>query len=276
LLQQASVHGVASGLRTIITSRRLIWTLAKREVAARYRGSALGLVWLVLLPLLNLMAFTFVFRTVLKARWSGAGMEEGVGAFSVYMFAGLTIFTIFSEVMTRSPGLVLENASYIKRVVFPLEILPIVALLTALVNAAGSMVIWLVFYIITFGAPHPEALLLPIALAPMCLVILGLSWFVSAVGVYLRDLRQFVAPVVTALQFLSPVFYPLAAVPENVRWIFDMNPLTVPLEQARGLLFQGDIPGLLSTLLALAVSAMVALLGLWWFQKTRKGFADVV
>ncbi|MDJ0390563.1 ABC transporter permease [Roseomonas sp. E05] len=267
---------MASGLRTIIASRRLIWTLTKREVAARYRGSALGLVWLVLLPLLNLMAFTFVFRTVLKARWAGLAMEEGIGAFSVYMFAGLTIFTIFAEVMTRSPGLVLENPSYIKRVVFPLEIMPIVALLTALVNAGGSMVIWLVFYIVTFGVPHPEALLLPIALAPMCLVILGLSWFVSAVGVYLRDLRQFVAPVVTALQFLSPVFYPLAAVPEGVRWIFNINPLTVPLEQARSLLFQGEVPSLGSIAFAMSVGGLAAVLGLWWFQKTRKGFADVV
>lgn len=275
LLHTAPTHGIASGLRTIFASRRLIWTLVKREVAARYRGSALGLMWLILLPLLNLAAFSFVFRTVLKARWSAVA-DEGVGTFSVYMFAGLTIFLIFAEIISRAPNLAMENTSYIKRVVFPLEILSVVSVLTAVISAAGSMIIWLLFYGFTFGAPHIESLILPIVLLPMCLFALGLSWLLSSIGVYLRDLRQFVTPFVTAMQFLSPVFYPLAAVPLDIRWIFRLNPLTITLEQARALLFMGELPDPVALGLSFVAGALVSLAGLWWFQKTRKGFADVV
>lgn len=275
MLQKAPAHGVVSGLRTIVASRRLIWTLVKREVSARYRGSALGLAWLIFLPLLNLIAFTFVFRTVLKARWSTTH-DEGIGTFSLYMFAGLSIFMIFAEVIGRAPNLALENTSYIKRVVFPLEILSVVSVLTALVGATGSITIWLVFYTLALGAPHPQIVLLPMILMPMCLVALGLSWLLSSMGVYLRDLRQFVVPIVTALQFLSPVFYPLAAVPPEVRWIFNINPLTVTLEQSRALLFQGALPDMMSLGMSYAFGIAVSLVGLWWFQKTRKGFADVV
>lgn len=275
MLHQATKHDIASGLRTIIASRHLIWSLVKREVGARYRGSALGLAWLIILPLLNLIAYAFVFRIVLKARWSSTP-DEGIGTFAIYMFAGLTIFMIFAEVLGRAPNLALENPSYIKRVVFPLEILSVVSVLTALVGATGSMAIWLVFYTVTLGVPHPQALLLPIVLAPMCLVALGISWLLSSMGVYLRDLRQFVTPIVTALQFLSPVFYPLAAVPPEVRWIFNLNPLTPTLEQSRALLFQGQLPDITALGMSFSIGIAMSLAGLWWFQKTRKGFADVV
>lgn len=275
MLHQAPTHGIVSGLRTIFASRRLIWTLVKREVAARYRGSALGLTWLILLPLLNLIAFTFVFRTVLKARWSAVA-DEGAGTFSVYMFAGLTIFLIFAEIISRAPNLAMENISYIKRVVFPLEILSVVSVLTATISAAGSMIIWLLFYALTFGFPHVESLILPVILFPMCLFALGLSWLLSSIGVYLRDLRQFVTPFVTAMQFLSPVFYPLSAVPPDIRWVFRLNPLTITLEQTRALLFRGELPDPVTLGLSIFVGSLVSLAGLWWFQKTRKGFADVV
>lgn len=261
--------------RNLWEHRSLIGRLTRRELAARYRGSMLGVVWAVLTPVLMLVVYTFVFQTVFKARWS-AGADSGNGEFALLLFAGLILFNIFAECVARAPGLMMENISYIKKVVFPLEILPVVVLLSALCNAGIALVVLGVFYGPVFGAPPWTALLLPLPILPLVLLTLGLSWFLASAGMFLRDIRQFIGVAVTMLMFLSPTFYPASALPEEMQWLMLFNPLTLVLEQARDLLFWGKLPDWEMWLLSLGYGVAAAWLGYAWFVKTRKGFADVV
>lgn len=261
---------VSSGWR----NRHLVLQLARREVEARYRGSLLGIVWAFVLPVFLLAVYTFVFSVVFEARWNvGTGDR---GNFALLVFSGMVFFGIFGETVGRAPGLVLENVSYVKRVVFPLEILPLVAVTVALVNAAFAGVILAIFYAVAVGAPPVTALLLPIVLAPLVILSLGLTWLVSALGVFLRDLRQLITVAVTALYFLSPIFYPLDALPEAARRWLLLNPIALVLESSKEVLFFGNVPHWGSLGLATLVSTATAVLGYQSFQRLKGGFADVV
>lgn len=266
--------GPSAMFRTIWHHRRLIARLAKRELTARYRGSLLGMLWAVINPLLMLGVYTFVFTTVFQARW-GTG-DSGSPQFALLLFSGLILFTILSDCVSRAPGLLLENASYIKKVVFPLEILPVTVLAVALVNAAIGLVILLLFHLLFLGLPPATVLLLPLVIAPLSLTALGLSWFLASAGVFLRDIRQVVGVCITMLMFLSPIFYPVSAVPERFRVFIHLNPLTPILEQSKDLLFWGRIPSPVDWGLSMLAAWVIAWLGYVWFTKTRRGFADVV
>lgn len=256
--------------------RQLLATLVRREVAARYRGSLFGNLWALFTPLLMLAVYTFVFSVVFNARW-GAGSTGGSRTeFALVLFAGLMVFNFFAECFTRAPRLVLENANYVKKVVFPLHLLPWVSLGAALVNLTVSLAVWLLFYVLVNGLPPPTLLLLPLVLLPLVLLVAGLSWALAALGVYLRDLAQLVGLLSTVLLFLSPIFYPIEALPEHYRTLLHLNPLTGIIGQVRDVLYWGQWPGLTALALNLAVGAMVAWGGFYLFQKTRKGFADVL
>lgn len=254
--------------------RELTYALIKREVVGRYRGSFMGILWSFFNPLFMLAVYTFVFSVVFKARWGGG--SDSKTEFALVLFAGLMVFNIFSECINRAPGLILANANYVKKVVFPLEILPWVGLGAALFHGLISLMVWLVAYLVLFGVPHATVLYLPLIILPLVLFIMGLSWFLAALGVYLRDVSQFIGVITTVLMFMSPVFYSAEALPEQYRGLLYMNPLTPAIEQARVVLYWGQAPepGLL--LICLLVSASMAWLGFAWFQKTRKGFADVL
>ncbi len=265
--------------RVFVTHASLIARLAAREVAARYRGSLLGAVWFLLTPLMLLSVYTFVFAIIFQARWNAQTTDRG--EFALLFFSGLIIYTIFSEVINRSPALVLDNASYVTKVVFPLEILPCVALLSALVNAGFSFVIFLVFYALVIGWPPATILMLPILLVPLCLLTLGLSWFLASVGTFFRDLRQFVPVATMMLMFLSPIFFPLSAIPVSklpspIVAIIHLNPIALILEMSKDVLFWNRVPDLTQLSILLLLTWLVAWFGYLWFAKTRKGFADVV
>jgi lipopolysaccharide transport system permease protein len=255
-------------------NRSLLVVLTKREVIGRYRGSFLGILWSFFNPVFMLTVYTFVFSVVFKARWS-AGSESKT-EFALVLFAGMIVFTLFSECVNRAPGLILSNANYVKKVVFPLEILPIVTLGAAGFHLLVSAAVWLIFYIIFFGVPHLTVLLLPLVLLPLVLFTLGVSWILASLGVYLRDAGQIIGVLTTALLFLSPIFYPVNALPERYQAFLNLNPLTPVIEQTRQILVWGKLPNLAFWAAAMAVGAMVAWLGFVWFQKTRKGFADVL
>jgi lipopolysaccharide transport system permease protein len=255
-------------------NRELTLALTQREILGRYRGSALGILWSFVHPLFMLAVYTFVFSVVFKARW-GSG-SNSKAEFALVLFAGLIIFNLFAECITRSPSLILENANYVKRVVFPLEVLPWVTMGAALFHAMISLVVWLVFYVILFGVPKLTVLLVPVVILPTILLIMGLSWFFSALGVYLRDISQVTTILVTVTMFLSPIFYPISALPQHFRSLLLLNPLTLSLENFRGVLIGGQIPEVKFWIPYLAISALVAWLGFAWFQKVRRGFADVL
>ena len=254
-------------------NRALVGMLAKREALGRYRGSVLGIIWSFFNPLLMLTVYTFVFSGVFRTRWSGS---ESTAEYALVLFAGLLVFTLFAECMNRAPTLILANVNYVKKVAFPLEILPWVVFASALFHLAVSLCVWLAFYVYLFGAPPLTALLLPVMLLPLALFIMGLSWLLTALGVYLRDVAQVVGIVTSAPIFLSPIFYPLTALPENLRRYLFLNPLTTAVEQVRSVLIWGQMPDWRVYALFLVCGLIVAAVGFAFFQKARRGFADVL
>lgn len=255
-------------------NRELVKASAKREVLGRYRGSFLGLLWSFFNPLFMLAVFTFVFSVIFQARWGGGSGSKT--EFALVLFAGLLVYNLFAECINRAPGLILSNTNYVKKVVFPLEILPLVGLLSALFHTLISLGVWVIAYTLFFGIPHLTVFYLPLVLLPFCLFLMGLSWALASLGVFLRDVSQFIGLLTTALMFLSPVFYPVTAFPEDYRYILYLNPLTTVVEQTRDVLFWGKMPDFLMLAIYWVVTLGIAWLGFAWFQKTRKGFADVL
>ncbi len=248
--------------------------MTKREVIGRYKGSFLGIMWSLFNPLLMLTIYTFFFSTVFKARWPGG--SDSKTEFALILFSGLLIFNFFSESVGRAPSLIISNVNYVKKVVFPLEIMGFVLVASAGFHFLASMAIWLLFYLIFFGIPSIYVLYFPFILIPLILLAMGFAWFLSSLGVYLRDVSQIVNAAIPALMFLSPVFFPISALPEQLHIVFQLNPLTFLIEEARNVLIskQGIHWG--HWIVQTALSGLFAWLGYVWFQKTRKGFADVL
>ncbi|MDV6188725.1 ABC transporter permease [Stenotrophomonas geniculata] len=271
---QAMSMAPITALRSIFHYRTLILEMVKREVIGRYRGSVMGLLWSFFTPVLMLVVYTFVFSVVFRARWAGGSGSKT--EFAVVLFVGMMIFGLFSECINRAPSLILSNANYVKKVIFPLEILPVVSLGAALFHFAISMVVWVLFYLILFGIPSIQALWLPIVMVPLLILCVGVSWFLASLGVYLRDVGQVIVVVTTALMFMSPVFFPAVAMPEEFRPYLYISPITYFIEQSRELLIWHGGMHWGMWLKMMGVSIAVAVLGFAWFQKTRKGFADVI
>lgn len=234
----------------------------------------LGYCWSFFNPVLMLAVYTFVFGVVFKARWDNTDGTQG--EFALIIFSGLIIFNLFAECFIRAPGMILHNSNYVRKIVFPLEIFPIIAIGAALFHLLISFIVWLVFYFFVMGVPPITAILLPVVLLPLILMTLGLSWLLSSLGVYLRDVSQVVGVLTTALMFLSPIFYPLASLPQSYQPIFMLNPMTATIEQARTILIYRHLPDWSLLGISTAISFLVLWAGFAWFQKTRKGFADVL
>lgn len=261
--------------RIPIRNRELLREMVRRDVVGRYRGSVLGLLWSFLHPVVMLAVFTFVFSEIFKARWGG-GTGDSKADFALVLFVGLIVHGLFAECLNRAPSLIVGNASYVKRVVFPLEIMPWVAVGATLFHAAVSVLVWSLFYLAVHGTLHPTMLLLPIIIAPLALFALGCAWFLASLGVFLRDVGQTTGIITSVLLFLSPVFYPASALPGPYRQLLALSPLTVPIELARDVMVAGRSPDWTALAAYSAVAVGVAVLGLAWFRKTRSAFADVL
>jgi lipopolysaccharide transport system permease protein len=250
---------------------RLLLRLAKRDLETRYRGSVFGALWVVIQPLIMLAVFTFVFSTVFPSRWG-----SGTGNFALLLYAGLLVYGLFADVVVRSATLFLENASYVKKVVFPLEILPWVSALVTAVNALVGAALLAVCYMAFIGVPPATALLAPVVIAPLVVLSVGLSFILASLGVFIRDLRQIVPVVSQALMFFGPVLYPASALPEWVRgWLF-LNPVTLIIEELRAVLFDGRPPDWPALGLYTLVALLILFLGYALFRRLRPAFADVM
>lgn len=267
--------GPLAPLRSLVAHRDLLLELAWREVLGRYRGSWLGLLWAMFNPLALLLIYTFVFGVVMKVRWSAAG-QEGPASFALVLFVGLMIQNLFAECVGKAPGLIQQHATYVKKVVFPLEILPVISLLAALFHLAVGLGVFLVAALVMTRSIPLTACLFPLTLLPATLFTLGLSWLLASLGAYLRDLGQVVSLLVILFLFLSPVFYPVAALPPQFQAIIAFNPLTLPIEAARQVLLDGVAPPWGRLGLSCLLNATFAWFGFWCFQKTRQGFGDVI
>lgn len=266
-------HYLTLGLRHRLG---LIANLSVRDIKIRYQGSVIGLMWALLNPLFMLVIYTFVFTVVFKSRWPGVAGDAGTADFSVILFAGLLVHQFFAECLNRAPTVIVANANYVKKIVFPIEILPWVSTLSALFNVVISLGLLLLAELVLGQVPPLTALLAPLVLLPVVLMAIGMSWFLAALGVYLRDITHFSSLFATALLFVSGVFFPIAALPPAIgQWLF-LNPLALVIEQLRMVTIYGQVPAFSQWLLLMVVGGGMALGGLLWFNKTRKGFADVL
>ncbi|WP_287810381.1 ABC transporter permease [Pseudomonas sp.] len=264
--------------RSFLTHRHLVFQMSKREVIGRYRGSVLGLLWSFLNPLLMLSVYTFVFSVVFKSRWGVAppGAEESKTMFAIMLFTGLIVHGVFAEVVNRSPSVITSNVNYVKKVVFPLEMLPVITMGGALFHSFISFIVLILAYSVFQGMPHATVLLAPIVLLPLLVLTLGFSWLLASLGVYLQDVAQTTGIITTVMLFLSPVFFPTHSLPEKYQSIILVNPLTFIIEQMREILVWGRMPDFIGLGIYMVIALVVAAIGFAWFQKTRSGFADVL
>ncbi len=262
--------------RSLWRNRQLIAQMTKREVAGRYKGSVMGMAWSFFNPVFMLTVYTFVFSEIFKSRWGGIGGDDSKTQFAVVLFVGLIVLNLFNEVFNRAPGLILANVNYVKKVVFPIEILPVVVMGSALFHCLISLGVLLAAFAVFNGYLHWTAIFIPLVLMPLVILTTGLAWMLASLGVFLRDVGQTIIIISTVLMFLSPVFYPINAVPERFRSVIMANPLTFIIEQAREVLIWGHLPSWMGLGVYTLFATVVAWVGYAWFQKTRKGFADVL
>jgi len=262
-------------LYDLYVHRELLHQFVRRDILGRYRGSHLGILWSLVNPLMMLGIYTFVFSTIFKARWRLEG-EITQGEFAVTLFAGLIAYNVFSESVNRAPTLIVSNVNYVKKVVFPLQILPVSAFGAALFHGLISVVILMIGNLVLLGAVSWRVALLPLAAIPLIELSLGISWLLASLGVYLRDISYAVAILTQILIFLTPVFYRIDAVPEGLRPLMHANPLSEVVESFRRTLVWNQTPDWTAWLGVTLVSGAIFSLGYAWFMKTRSGFADVV
>ena len=256
-------------------SRYLLWQLTKREITARYRGSILGAAWSVINPLMMLLVYTFVFSVVFNARW-GISPNESRTDFALILFSGLTVHNFFAESVNRAPTLIPTNINFVKKIVFPLEVLPICSSAAAFFNCLIGIGILLLSMLMLSGSIPWTALAIPLVLIPFFIACVGVSYILSILGVYVRDIVHITGFVTTIALFVSPVFYPVSAVPPTFRIFIALNPLTYVFETVRGLLVLGVFPSLVSLIMFWICCLLIGAFGLWWFTRTKRGFADVL
>ena len=271
----AQPTSLASLARSLWQHRQLINKMAWREVIGRYKGSIMGVFWSFIHPVLMLIVYTFVFSIVFKAKWGG-GEEESKAAFALILFVGLIVHGLLAEVLNRAPSLILSNVNYVKKVVFPLEILPVISLVSALFHSLISLFVLLLAFVAINGYLPWTVLFIPIVLLPLITLILGLAWILSALGVFIRDIGQSISIITTIMMFMAPVFFPLSALPVKYHPYILANPLTFIIEQSREVLIFGHLPNWSGLAIFMGIAITIVWLGYSLFQKTRKGFSDVL
>ena len=233
----------------------------------------LGFLWAVIYPLMMLAVYAFVFGGVFNARWGSGG---GIKDFVLMLYCGLIVHAVFSDTLSRSPSAIHSNPGYVKKVVFPLELLAISHLASAVFNAVIGLGLLCAFLLIQYQSIPPTALYVPLVFAPLLMLTVGLAWFLAAIGVFFRDVGQMIGVIMSVLLFLSPVFYPASSAPALAQKIIYLNPLTYPIEELRAVLIVGNQPDWVHWLVYCIVSVVTAIGGLWIFQKSRPAFADVI
>jgi lipopolysaccharide transport system permease protein len=267
--------GIVFGMfRRAWKHRHLLSLLIERNVEASFRGSVLGKLWTALVPLLRLAVYTLVLGFILRVKWPGHGNTPLETA--LLYFVGLTFYDFFMEAISTAPSLMHDNVNYVKKVVFPLEILPCAMLGAALVRLGVTSTILLIFFLVIRGVPPLATLAVPLVVAPFALIVLGAVWFLSALGAYVRDLRQLMGVVALMMMYLSPIFFPLAMIPERARPFFYANPLAFMIESTRAALFSAEWPNWAGLALYSAIALLFAAAGYRWFLRVKPGFADVV
>jgi len=258
----------------LIEHRSLTWELAKRDVLGRYRGASFGLLWALISPFLMLLIYTFAFGTVMGSRWPE--VESGGASFAIVLFAALLVHGFFAECLIKAPMLVAGQPNFVKRVVFPLDVLPWPMVISAAFHALANLLVFLVLQLVLDGGVQATALWFPLVLLPLAIAGLAAGWALAALGVYLRDIGQVTPLLSVALLFLSSAIVPPSVVPDAYRWVFELNPLSFIMEQSRDVLVRGLMPDFGGLALYAAVSLVLACIARALFGRLRRGFADVL
>lgn len=272
--QEPRIFSMAGPFNAWLKHRSLTIELSRRDVLGRYRGASFGLLWSLISPFFMLIVYTIAFGYILRARWPGTSGDTA--DFAMLLFMGLIVHGFFSECLTRAPGLIVGNANLVKKIVFPLDVLPWTVVLSALFHAFTNLAVFVLLNLVLRGEIHLTVVLWPLVLMPLAFVALGMIWLLSSLSVFLRDIGQVTGVLATALLFLSSAIIPVETLPERYQMVFRLNPLTFIIDQAREVAFWGRMPdwqGLGPYFLGAVGFAYV---GFAVFQKTRRGFADVL
>ena len=262
-------------IQTMLKQRLLISQLIKREISKRYKGSLLGGLWAFLTPLFQLGLYTLVFGVIFRSSWENSG-DSGLQSYSLILFCGLSVFSIFSEVLNQAPRLILNHANYVKKVVFPLEVLPVVNVTSAFFQGLISLFLCVLMKAILTGTVSLTVLALPFLLIPYFLLVLSICWLASSLSVYFRDIQQITPPLLTAAFFLSPIIYNISMVPEWLLPIYRLNPLCFFVDGFRRILLWDQLPEIGAWTRWTIASFILAHISHYIFMRLRKGFADVV
>lgn len=251
----------------------LVFSFAKRELVGRYKGSALGIAWAVLTPVVMIAIFTFIFAGIFGARF---GANNSHWDYALYLFCGLLPWSMFQESLQQSASTIVAHANLVKRVVFPLEALPAAQVFAALGTQLFGTVALLIATIVVRQRLDLTALWLPVLLIPQLLFALGAAWLIASLGVFLRDITQGITLLLMAWMYLTPIIYPESIVPERLRTFINLNPFTPLVRSYRLIFLDGGAPDWRGLAYFCVVALVVFVFGYWWFARTRKSFADVV
>ncbi len=268
------MRSIFAPILCLLSARQIVYSLTRRQIVVRYRGSLLGIVWSFLSPALTLAIYTLVFGVVLRARWTTE--ESGTTEYALLLYLGLCVYWLVSDCVAEAPSLILNRPNYVKKVVFPLEILPWVSLADGLFHTGIRLIVFLAAFSILQGPPPVTIVLVPVVFLPVCLWTLGLCWILAALGVFIRDLREAISLVLVAMLFLSPVFYRTDQLPEFARLAILLNPITIPVMQIRDLAYFGVVPDPALLASVFVASGIFARAGYSIFARSRGAFADVV
>ena len=270
---QAARQAVWRPLWQLLRRLDLIISLTKRELMARYRGSVLGLLWTLVTPMVMIAIFTIIFAGIFKAKF---GTSSSQWDYALYLFCGLLPWNAFQESVQLSSGTIVARANLVKRVVFPLETLPVSLSLAAVVNQLFGTLVLVVAAAVLRHEIHATIIFLPLILIPQIIATFGAAWLVAALGVFVRDIVQGVALVLMAWMYLTPIIYPESLVPENYRRAINLNPFTPLVRNYRRVILDGLSPDWQGLAYFLAFAMVLFLFGYWWFARSRKNFADVI
>ncbi len=273
----SSEQGTVNSPHAFRSKLDLLKALVQRDLEARYKGSVLGNLWPVINQLSQLLIYTYVFAIVLRVKLSLEGLPENNLTFGLWLFAGLLPWTAFANGFTVGAASVIVQPNLVKKVVFPVELLPLVPVLSAFVESSFGLMILITLVAVSAQTVHPTLALLPLVWLPQLMLTAGLAYLSAGLTVFLRDIPQTLTVVLNLWFYLTPIVYPATVIPEKIRpWVFWLNPMAAIAENYRDAILRGEIQHWKAWGIALVVSFVVLLAGLWCYRRLRPAFADVL
>lgn len=253
-------------LREIYDYRQMIFSLVRKELRGRYKGSALGFLWTFINPLLQLCVYTFVFSIV---------MPNNIDKFYLYLFVGLIPWLFFSGSLTGGAASIINQKDMVKKIYFPREVMPIAYVTSNFVNMLLCFIVIFAVVIVTGGGINPIAICyLPIIMVVEYIMCLGGAMLTSALTVYFRDLEYILGIVTMAWMYFTPVVYSIDMVPESLRPFMNLNPMTPVIVAYRDVLYSKQVPHIRTLASGFILGCIVLILGCAVFQKLQRGFAE--